>query len=82
MHTAIRNHVLPMVDRVKIDGFNKDSFGHCMGLHTRIQKHVESGNAKKVRNYLAFCITTWPDLDTCPIDRKLLKRAVQVLDQL
>jgi hypothetical protein len=79
MHPVIEHRVLPLVGTVKLEGFDQNKFGNIMSLQTKIQKHVTSKNAKKLSMYLAFCIQEWPNINKCPVDRKLVGEAIQVI---
>ena len=79
MHPVIQYQVLPLVGSVKLEGFDQNKFGHSLGLQTKIQKHVASQNAEKLKMYLAFCIQEWPSIEDCPVDRQLIGKAIRVI---
>jgi len=79
MNTVIEFIVRPMVGKVQWPGFNKHHPGSMLSLTFKLVKHTRNNNAEAIKKYLAFCIQEWPDLNDCPIDRQLLKGAVDKL---
>jgi hypothetical protein len=78
MNPIIKEQVLPLVGKVEMKGFN-GGFGSMMSLQNKLIKHTKARNKEKIKMYLAFCIQTWPVFDKCPIDRDMLKEAIEVL---
>jgi len=62
-----------------VEGIDKTSLGHALSLQTKLESHLQSGNDSRVRDYLIVVRCLWPDLDACPIDTDVLRRAVQFL---
>lgn len=79
MHPVLLEHVLPLVGRVKLEGFDQAAFGSVLGLQEKIQKHIRSRNPEKLKMYLAFCIQEWPSVKACPVDVQLIKEALNVI---
>lgn len=82
MNPVIQHHVLPLVGKVKFPGFNKNSFGSMLSLQTKIVNHISIKNSEKLKEYLAFCIQTWPNLSTCPLDIRIINKAVEVIKEV
>lgn len=79
MHEIIKSQVLPLVGKVKWEGFIPGSFGSINSLQTKLLKHIGTGNKEKLRMYLAICIQEWPIVESCPIDTGILKQAIEKL---
>ena len=81
MNVVIREHVLPKVGKVKWPGFNRDSFGHLAQLQLKLLKHTQARDAHKLSQYLALCIQEWPVFDNCPINRRVIDEALQIIGE-
>ncbi len=79
MHPAILEHVIPLVGKVNMPKFDSSKFGNILSLQTKIQKHINSRNTRKLKMYLAFCIQEWPKIDDCPVERKLIGEAINII---
>ncbi|MDD4402028.1 MAG: hypothetical protein PHI24_09180 [Desulfitobacteriaceae bacterium] len=64
-----------------VEGIDKTSIGvgHTLSLHAKLDKHLRSGDDSRVRDYLIVIRCIWPNLDVCPIDVGILKKAVKFL---
>jgi len=82
MNQTILDHVIPLVGKVKLEGFDSSSFGSALNLQAKIQKHVSSRNAESLIKYLAFCIQEWPKIDDCVVDRELIGQAITVIKEV
>ena len=81
MNKVIREHIFPKVGHVKWPGFDRDSFGHITQLQLKILKHSRARNAHKLAQYLALCIQEWPVFDNCPINRRVIDEALQIIGE-
>ena len=79
MVSRFEKHILPLVGKVSLSGFDKEKGGHVLSIQFKLIKHVQNGNVKKIKEYIAFLVQQWPDLNSCPIDQKLIKRAMDRL---
>ena len=79
MNPTILKYVIPLVGKVKLEGFDASKVGNALSLQVKIQKHVMARNAESLKKYLAFCIQEWPNIDNCPVDRKLIGQAIRVI---
>lgn len=55
--------------------------GKALGYQAKLQKHLAAGNVERLRDYLAHIVLEWPDLEKCPIDRGILKRAKTLVER-
>jgi hypothetical protein len=80
MNQIIQRQVLPLVGKVKWDGFNRNSFGNLASLQMKFLKHTRNGDAEKLKKYLALCIQEWPKFEDCPVNRRLIDDALHVIE--
>lgn len=50
--------------------------GKTLGLQFKLEKHLKNADVERVRDYLSHIVIEWPNLEKCPIDFALLKRAM------
>ena len=82
MNPTILKYVIPLVGKVKLEGFDASKVGNKLSLQVKIQKHVMARNAESLMKYLAFCIQEWPKIDNCPVDRVLIGQAITVIKEV
>ena len=56
-------------------------FSQGLFVTTKLQKHLASKDASRVRDYIIHLWYEWPDMNLCPVDHKLIERAVALLDE-
>ncbi len=81
LNPVIQHHVLPLVGKVSMP-FDKDKLGNVFSLQTKMIKHINNRNSEKLKMYLAFCIQQWKTPLDCPIDLKVIKDAMRVIEEL
>ncbi len=81
MNPVIQHHVLPLVGKVSMP-FDRDSLGNILSLASKMVKHINGRDSEKLKMYLAFCIQEWKTPDECPIDRKIINDAINVIKEL
>ena len=79
VNSTINDHVLPLVGKVKLPGFQHGRFGNVMSLQTKMIKHCQHRNADKLKMYLAFCIQEWPVFSDCPIPKEVIRDSINVI---
>ena len=80
MNSVIRDSVLLLVGKVSWIGFNRNSAGSLASLQMKLNNHIKTGNAGKLKKYLALCIQSWPEFSQCPVNRCLIDDAIQVIE--
>tara|TARA_Y100001963_G_scaffold137009_1_gene200248 strand:- start:98 stop:340 length:243 start_codon:yes stop_codon:yes gene_type:complete len=68
------------------DSFNPHTLGHLISLQAKLMKHVKYENGKACHTYLTIVDKHWPGKNdgaftNCPIDRKLLRDAVNLANK-
>lgn len=53
--------------------------GKILGLQSKIEKHIAAGDHRRVRDYLLQISVVFPDLSKCPVEIKILKKAMDFL---
>ena len=79
MDQVIEVHIMPLVGRVRVNGFNPDSIKSISTLQRQIINHTEKRNIQKIKMYLAFCIQMWKNLNDCPIQSDILSNAINTI---
>ena len=77
---SIERHIMPLVGSIVWKGFDKDSMGNLASLLMKFNKHIHAGRSDKLKEYLAFCIQTWPNLNDCPVDQGVLREALSIVE--
>jgi hypothetical protein len=79
LNSTIEKHVMPLVGKVKMPGFQHNRFGNVMSLQMKMIKHCQNRNAEKLKMYLAFCVQEWPVFSDCPIPKEVIGDAINVI---
>ena len=62
--------------------FDKDKLGNVMSLQMKMAKHIKNRNSEKLKMYLAFCMQQWKTPNDCPVDIKIINRALKIIGEL
>ncbi|HBK69361.1 MAG TPA: hypothetical protein DDZ91_12020 [Firmicutes bacterium] len=66
------------------NGFDKNISGadeakRGFAMQIKLIKHLEAKNVQKVKDYLITIRCLWPDIERCPVDQSLIKKAAGFL---
>ena len=68
------------------DSFDPHSLGNWLSLQAKLMKHVKNEDGKRCNSYMTIVDKHWPGksdgaFTNCPIDRRLLRNAVELANK-
>jgi len=85
MNPVIEHMILPLVGSIGFVStdmsFNPNEISHCHSLEILFSNYIKNKNKEELKQTLAFFIQQWPSIDQCPIDRNMIKNAVEILKE-